>query len=81
MIEVLNTAFISLLSFFLGVPMGITYPFEPHFKTLYLVLVVLSIIIFLVGLKFRKVGHGKLALIVSIGLWWALGLIGLGAGS
>lgn len=81
MAEILNIIFISLLSFFLGVPMGITYPFEPHFKTLYLILVVLSIIAFLVGLKYRKAGYGKLALIVSIGLWWILGLIGLGIGS
>lgn len=81
MAEVLKTIFISLLSFFLGVPMGITYPFEPHFKILYLVIVALSMIIFLVGLKFRKAKYGKLTLIVSIGVWWTLGLIGLGTGS
>ncbi len=70
-----------VLGFFVGIPMGLNYPFERSFKIIYLISVVFCVIAFIFGIIFRKKYYGKLAIAVSLCLWTFLGFIGLGTGT
>ena len=67
--------------FFVGVPMGIAYPFSPGFKTIYIASALLCVAALVTGLKFRRRTPGKVAIIMALLGWTMLGLIGLSTGS
>ena len=76
-----NLLLLVVLGFFVGVPMGIAYPFSLGFKILYAGLAVVCIVSLVVGVKFRQKIFGKIAVVAALLGWTVLGLIGLGTGT
>lgn len=79
--KIYDLIFIMVLGFFVGVPMGIMYPFTFNLRIIYIGLVVLCITIFFIGVKYRKARFGKVLIVFSLLLWDLLGVLGLGTGT
>jgi len=72
---------LTVLSFFIGVPMGVLYPFETGLKVLYIISVLISVAMIVYGARKFRYFYGKTLLGVGIILWTFLGFLGLGTGT
>ena len=69
------------MAFFIGVPMGLAYPYPIHTKICDISIIIAAIIMIYIGVKKRGKCYGRVFFIIGIILWIFMGVLGLGTGT
>jgi hypothetical protein len=71
-----------LLSAIFGPYMALTYPlFSLAFKVGYLIILLISVLAIVYGIKYRQKTVGQVAVVLGVVAWVLTGMVGLGTGS
>ena len=70
-----------MLAATIGIPMGLSYPFDAELKVKMITVLVVSLVAMIFGLFKRDKLYGQISAVIGFVCWSYIGLLGLGTGT